>query len=518
MWQHHDNQMRKLNKIYNKISKQTKNRLQEIFKILNLTYENIYNITDKRTKNMIDVKIVEWKDKKLLKGYFGALANNIYNRTRVKNSEILELLIYSAYIEEQNKLDEYENQVIYNDMNYYYTKGQEEVNESLPLYKRKEILTLTDILFLSLLAMNDSYGYDLNTYKQIVIKNNTDKLYRQAIININQQKELDIYDVEFQNIIDRQVDNKIKINGNKIYGVIDHKLIELDNRAKLEGIKLLDKKAKVRFISDNCDNVTPMCKYMDGMIFSINDYNEFTRYVGLSIKDIRQEKIKVWGLVQGANLPPITSFFHWCHSTIQYVNISTLRNKDDIIVPYIRKNVTKDYDTINEEKAINDAINLLPIKLGKTLNDNLQFIIVTKGTSQFDFSRYDSKNKVIYIYQGANKYEVIHEIGHLIEDIVLKGNKEYLKVKQELVNVSKLTIIERDNRLLYALKNDNFIDEYQGYIHCNNINETKDNYGKIKLEYITEIFSESFREYFENPNNLKEKLPKFYKIIKEILE
>ena len=183
---------------------------------------------------------------------------------------------------------------------------------------------------------------------------------------------------------------------------------------------------------------------MDGMIFSINDYNEFTRYVGLSIKDIRQEKIKVWGLVQGANLPPITSFFHWCHSTIQYVNISTLRNKDDIIVPYIRKNVTKDYDTINEEKAINDAINLLPIKLGKTLNDNLQFIIVTKGTSQFDFSRYDSKNKVIYIYQGANKYEVIHEIGHLIEDIVLKGNKEYLKVKQELVNVSKLTIIERE--------------------------------------------------------------------------
>lgn len=51
---------------------------------------------------------------------FGMLANNIYIRTRIKNSEILELLIYNAYVEEQNKLKEKEQQIMYEDANYYY--------------------------------------------------------------------------------------------------------------------------------------------------------------------------------------------------------------------------------------------------------------------------------------------------------------------------------------------------------------------------------------------------------------
>lgn len=192
--------------------------------------------------------------------------------------------------------------------------------------------------------------------------------------------------------------------------------------------------------------------------------------------------------------------------------------KNDIIYPYIRKNVASGYNTDNEEKAIKDAINLLPHKLGNTLDKKMQFEIVTKGTSDFDYSRYDSKNKKIYIYQNADKYEVIHEIGHFIEDVALKNNNEYLKMKKELVNNSKLTIIKRDNRIVYALKNNSFIDEYQGYIHCNSLTEVKDKYGKINQKYATEIFSESFREYFKEPENLKAKLPKFYNMIKELLK
>lgn len=119
-WQYHNSKMQELRKEYNKVSKQTQNRLQEIFDTFNFTFENLYNIADIKTKNRINLYIEEWKDKKLLNGYFGMLANNIYKRTRVKNSEILELLIYGAYIEEQSKLDEYEKQIMYDDVNYYY--------------------------------------------------------------------------------------------------------------------------------------------------------------------------------------------------------------------------------------------------------------------------------------------------------------------------------------------------------------------------------------------------------------
>lgn len=122
MWEQHDSYMKQLKQLYNKTSKQTQNRLQELFDTFNFTSENIYDIADNKTKKRINTYIEQWKEQKLLNdnSYFKALANNIYGRARVKNSEILELIIYSAYIEEQNKLEEQEKQIMYEDANYYY--------------------------------------------------------------------------------------------------------------------------------------------------------------------------------------------------------------------------------------------------------------------------------------------------------------------------------------------------------------------------------------------------------------
>lgn len=122
MWKVHDNYMRQLKQLYNKTSKQTQNRLQELFDTFNFTSENIYNMADNKTKKRINTYIEQWKEQRLLKNnnYFSVLVNNIYKKTRVKNSEILELLIYSAYIEEQSKLEEQEKQIMYEDANYYY--------------------------------------------------------------------------------------------------------------------------------------------------------------------------------------------------------------------------------------------------------------------------------------------------------------------------------------------------------------------------------------------------------------
>lgn len=147
MWEQHDNYMKQLKQLYNKTSKQKQLRLQELFDTFNFTSENIYNIADNKTKKRINTYIEQWKEQGLLKNnnYFTVLANNIYRRTRVKNSEILELLIYSAYIEEQSKLEEQEKQIMYEDTNYYYEEGQKEVNKKI----KPSILEMA--LFLALL-------------------------------------------------------------------------------------------------------------------------------------------------------------------------------------------------------------------------------------------------------------------------------------------------------------------------------------------------------------------------------
>lgn len=157
IWQHHDEKMQELKLLYNRTSKQTQNRLQELLDTFNFTTENIYNIADNKTKKRINNYIEQWKEQKLLTGYFGVLANNIYRRTRVKNSEILELLIYSAYMEEQSKLEEKEKQIMYEDTNYYYEEGQKEVN------KKKKSSIIPMALFLALLDQPNYSRINLET-------------------------------------------------------------------------------------------------------------------------------------------------------------------------------------------------------------------------------------------------------------------------------------------------------------------------------------------------------------------
>ncbi|MCI8641152.1 MAG: hypothetical protein HFJ59_04710 [Clostridia bacterium] len=317
-WQYNNQKIKELKHIYNRISKQTQNKLQEIFNGCNIDFEHLYNIADNKTKNKINIYIEEWRDKGLLTGYFGMLAKNIYNRTRVKNNEILELLIYSAYIEEQSKLEETELNTFKDVANYYYKLGQEEVNNALPKKKRKKVSVIPDAIFLSLLNVPNAKGYIWKQYIELIVKYNADQIYRQMTIDLQQQKELDITNDIYQNIIKRQQNSKLSIKDDKISGNIDLTLIGINNMAKIEGIKTLNKNAKVRFIAVEDNVTTRMCHSLDNQTFYIDKGNIFNRYYGETQNDLKIQRIKCKGLVLGLNLPPISHHFHWCRSTITY--------------------------------------------------------------------------------------------------------------------------------------------------------------------------------------------------------
>lgn len=292
MWEIHDNYLKQLKQLYNKTSRQTQNRLQEIFDTFNFTSENIYDIADNKTKKRINTYIEQWKEQKLLTGYFGVLANNIYNRTRVKNSEILELLIYSAYIEEQNKLEKQEKQIMYEDANYYYEQGQQEVN------KKKKPSILTMALFLALLDQPNYSGFNWKQYIEATIQYNAQQIYKQAILNMQQQKNLEIDSNEFQTITNRQNNQKLNINNDKISGAVDLQMIGLNNLAKVEGIKSnAEDDAQVEFWAVTDEHSTEMCQSMNMMRFYINKENKFDRYWGNSKKDVKIMPVSVKGLV-----------------------------------------------------------------------------------------------------------------------------------------------------------------------------------------------------------------------------
>lgn len=323
MWKQHDNYMRQLKQLYNKTSKQTQNRLQELFDTFDFTSENIYNIANNKTKKRINTYIEQWKEQGLLKNnnYFTVLANNIYKRTRVKNSEILELLIYSAYIEEQSKLEEPEKQIMYKDTNYYYEQGQKEVN------KKKKPSILAMALFLALLDQPNYSGFNWKQYIEATIQYNTQQIYKQVILNMQQQKDLEIDSSEFQPIINRQNNQKLNINNDKISGAADLQMIGLNNLAKVEGIKeATEDNSKVRFIAVEDNKTTLMCDSLNNQEFYINQENVFDRYYGETQKELTVQRIRCKGLVLGLNLPPIQHHFHFCRSTIVYN--SNYKSKD----------------------------------------------------------------------------------------------------------------------------------------------------------------------------------------------
>ena len=315
MWEQHDSYMKQLKQLYNKTSKQTQNKLQELLDTFSFTSENIYNIADNKTKKRINIYIESWKEQGLLKNnnYFSVLANNIYRRTRVKNSEILELLIYSAYVEEQNKLEEQEKQIMYEDTNYYYEEGQKEVN------KKKKSSIIPMALFLALLDQPNYSGFNWKQYIEVTMQYNAQQIYKQAILNIQQQKDLEIDSSEYQNIINKQNNQRLNINGNKISGYMDLTMIGLNNLAKVEGIKsTTEDNSKVRFIAVEDDKTTLMCDSLNNLEFYINKENVFDRYYGETQKELTIQRIRCNGLVLGLNLPPIQNHFHYCRSTIIY--------------------------------------------------------------------------------------------------------------------------------------------------------------------------------------------------------
>ncbi len=425
MWEQHDNYMKQLKQLYNKTSKQTQNRLQELFDTFNFTTENIYNIADNKTKKRINTYIEQWKEQGLLKNnnYFTVLANNIYKRTRVKNSEILELLIYSAYIEEQSKLEEQEKQIMYEDANYYYEQGQQEVNEK----KKPSILAMA--LFLALLDKPNYSGFNWKQYIEATIQYNAQQIYKQAILNMQQQKDLEIDSSEFQTIINRQNNQKLNINNDKISGAVDLQMIGLNNLAKVEGIKeVTEDNSKVRFIAVEDDKTTLMCDSLNNQEFYINKGNVFDRYYGETQKELTIQKIRCNGLVLGLNLPPIQHHFHYCRSTIMYLTLVEKQEKTEynLDIPKISKDIKQVLNNTKLNSNVKRLFNRYLTSDNAKIDNNLN---VPMRYSVSDDKIYINPNHPDFKYYDLSE-SLSHEIIHMID--IRNNISDKLNIDNEL--------------------------------------------------------------------------------------
>lgn len=170
-------------------------------------------------------------------------------------------------------------------------------------------------------------------------------------------------------------------------------------------------------------------------------------------------------------------------------------------------------NSYNERIETLKAIESVPSNVKKLMGDTK---IVVGGN---DNSRYDRKNNIIYVRKNSMKDEIIHEIGHMVETkLNILNDDKFNRIRSNLAKNSKIKLTTQfeTTRKTFIIVNDKLISNYQGFIYSDSIEKiiSKDKIVDYKL--LGEVFSEGFREYILNPNNLKKKFPELYNYIKEM--
>ena len=323
-WKEVDKKTIKLSKKRDNLNKELQDDLQMYIDSLKITSTNFNknaSKTQKERANRLIDKIIS-QDK--LQGYLKYYATNIRNKTNVKNSELLRLVIYIAYTNESINLKGLEDVYFEEITNLAYTEAQQELRPN------KKVSLIPYYVLASLLMLENAKGYIWEEYKQASLISNADQVYRQASIVITQDRELDINDNNFQDIFRAQRNRYLKINENSISGDLDIEAVGLYNGALLSGYeKYGANDGKVRFIAEMDSHTTQMCQTLDNQVFNIKGFNTYYRY---SASDNKSCKYVIEGLKLGENLPPINNHFHWCRSTITYLHdneqaTNSIRNK-----------------------------------------------------------------------------------------------------------------------------------------------------------------------------------------------
>lgn len=169
------------------------------------------------------------------------------------------------------------------------------------------------------------------------------------------------------------------------------------------------------------------------------------------------------------------------------------------------------YKATNEKLAIKQAIKTIPIV--KDLLKDVKFDIITQGTSGV-------RGNTIYILKGADKYEVIHEIGHVLMDkLRINNDSRFIDIIYDTLNNFTINDIIYDPltfaKGIFRIESDKFVTEYQGRIYQDE-GFTFSN-GRLNYKAFKDYFPEGLKIYYQDKELLKRKNLKLYNYIEEFI-
>lgn len=268
---------------------------------------------------------------------------------------------------------------------------------------------------------------------------------------------------------------------------------------------------KYEIVATLDSKTSEICRSLDGKVFDMKDYQAgitappFHPYCRTTTapyfddwEELGVERERVARNDKGKNyfVDGNTTYKEW---EKEFVKDDSTR-ADSIDVPDYKFKVAKG-SSISGRQKLDDqgivarAISDLPDKVKDTFKD----ITFEFGC---DGSACDIDNKVIKVGIGAEKEDVFHEYGHLIERYMMdpKKVKEYKESLVAGLGISDIMkAVYQDNVGndwdVFILSGSTFESEYQSRLYVLKPEEALNFDGSIRTEVMPEIISEAFRKY-----------------------
>lgn len=174
---------------------------------------------------------------------------------------------------------------------------------------------------------------------------------------------------------------------------------------------------------------------------------------------------------------------------------------------------------IRQAIQLHKVINDLPVKVKYALK-GIEFKLDSKIGSG-----YKPFEKTVYLAENASRKEILHEIGHVIEDELLDKNAVDVLKRQYTKGLTIKNVISvnaRDSsgnvKKIFILKNDKFISDYQGRLYIKNKEEAFNTNGDIRIEELEEFISEAFSYFDAFPSVMKKHHLELYNLIESGVE
>ncbi|GLC88246.1 minor capsid protein [Lysinibacillus piscis] len=181
---------------------------------------------------------------------------------------------------------------------------------------------------------------------------------------------------------------------------------------------------------------------------------------------------------------------------------------------FLRVNASEE-DFPDDYQAIQQELERIPENHRQILEDTVSYItIVDEG-----YSRYDRAAGVLYILEGMEEGELIHELGHALETkLDFRNNQEYQSIVRNAVKDKSFSDIYYDmdtfTMPVYLIQSDHFVSKYQGRLYDSA--GFLDDHGEFNIGAMGEYFAEAYRVFINNPKLLQEKDIALYNFIKEL--